>query len=162
PSQPKIARSTRPPAPSKSHSRELGLAFDLVRQERFSEARTVLAGLPRESERDPDVLLLRAVLLTHGGDLAEAERVCARLMEVDELNAGAHYLTALCRERNDRASAIDHDQLATYLDPGFAMPRLHLGLLARRAGEQDTARRELSHALVLLQREDASRLLLFG
>lgn len=42
------------------------------------------------------------------------------------------------------------------------MPRLHLGLLARRAGDRNAARRELSQALILLKREDASRLLLFG
>jgi chemotaxis protein methyltransferase CheR len=42
------------------------------------------------------------------------------------------------------------------------MPRVHLGLLARRVGDRDSARRELGQALVLLRREDASRLLLFG
>ena len=42
------------------------------------------------------------------------------------------------------------------------MPRLHLGLMARRAGDTDAAHRELGQALVLLKREDASRLLLFG
>jgi chemotaxis protein methyltransferase CheR len=42
------------------------------------------------------------------------------------------------------------------------MARLHLGLLARRSGDQATARRELAEALVLLQREETSRLLLFG
>jgi chemotaxis protein methyltransferase CheR len=42
------------------------------------------------------------------------------------------------------------------------MPRLHLGLLARRNHDPELARRELAQALVLLQREDASRLLLFG
>ncbi|MGH3087155.1 MAG: CheR family methyltransferase, partial [Gammaproteobacteria bacterium] len=47
-------------------------------------------------------------------------------------------------------------------DPTFAMPRLHLGLLARRAGDREAARRELAQALSLLQREEASRLLLFG
>jgi chemotaxis protein methyltransferase CheR len=42
------------------------------------------------------------------------------------------------------------------------MPRLHLGLLARRTGEREMARQELAQALMLLQREDTSRLLLFG
>ena len=58
--------------------------------------------------------------------------------------------------------AVDHDQAAVYLDSGFAMPRLHLGLMARRAGDLEGARRELGHALTLLAREDASRVLLFG
>jgi len=142
---------------------DLGLAIELMRLERFAEAEALLMGLPPESARDADVILLRAVLLTHGGDLSAAERLCAEVLRLNEMNAGAHYLTALCREgAGDRAGATSHDQVAAYLDPGFAMPRMHLGLLARRAGNTAEARRELTEALLLLQREDASRLLLFS
>ena len=107
--------------------------------------------------------LLLAVLLTNQGELADAEQTCRRLLALDEMHAGAHYLMALCREHaSDLAGAKEHDQSAIYLDPGFAMPHLHLGLLAKRSGEPVVARRELSHAQLLLTREDASRLLLFG
>jgi len=69
----------------------------------------------------------------------------------------------LCREgAGDGPGATEHDQVATYLDPAFAMPRFHLGLLARRSGHHEAARRELALALSLLRREDASRILLFG
>jgi len=72
-------------------------------------------------------------------------------------------LLALCRESaGDRQGAIDHDRAAVYLDPGFAMPRMHLGLMARRSGDSEDARRELAQALLLLGREEVSRLLLFG
>jgi chemotaxis protein methyltransferase CheR len=92
-----------------------------------------------------------------------AAETCRRLLAIDELNAGAHYVLALCRENaGDRAGAIEHDRIAAHLDPTFAMPRLHCGLLARRCGDRDTARRELTQALVLLKREDVSRVLLFG
>ncbi|MBI4242047.1 MAG: methyltransferase domain-containing protein [Candidatus Rokubacteria bacterium] len=142
---------------------DVELAVELLRKERFAEALALVRELPPESADDPDVLLLRAVLLTQSGNLAEAEKVCADLLALDDLNTGAHYLFAICREGlGDRQGAFDHDQVAVYLDPGFAMPRLHLGLLARRAGEREAARRELGQALVLLQREDASRVLLFG
>jgi chemotaxis protein methyltransferase CheR len=142
---------------------ELSLIAELIRQERFAEARTALALLPPASAGDPDALLLQAVLLTHGGDLATAEQLCAQVLVLDELSAGAHYLTALCRERaGDGRAAVEHDQAAVYLDPSFAMPHLHLGLLARRAGDPDAARRELTEALTLLEREDAARLLMFG
>jgi chemotaxis protein methyltransferase CheR len=142
---------------------ELNLIADLIRQERFAEARTALALLPPASARDPDAVLLQAVLLTHGGDLAAAERLCAEVLVLDELSAGAHYLTALCRERaGDGRAAVDHDQAAVYLDPSFAMPHLHLGLLARRAGDPGAARRALTEALTLLEREDPARLLMFG
>jgi chemotaxis protein methyltransferase CheR len=103
------------------------------------------------------------VLLTHCGQLSAAEGVSAQLLERDELNAGAHYLLALCRESaGDRQGAHDHDRTAIHLDPSFAMPRLHLGLMARRVGDTEGARRELGDALLLLKREDDSRLLLFG
>jgi chemotaxis protein methyltransferase CheR len=142
---------------------QLPLALELLKKERFSDALDLLACLPAESEQDPDVLLLRAALLTHSGNLAAAANVCARLLEQDELNTGAHYLLALCRESaGDVQGALDHDQTAIYLDPSFAMPRLHLGLMARRAGDREGARRELGEALLLLKREDAPRLLLFG
>jgi chemotaxis protein methyltransferase CheR len=123
----------------------------------------MLNSLPSDAARDPDVLLLRAVLLTHGGDLAQAEQVCTELLEQDETSAGARYLLALCRESaGDQEGACHQDQIAAYLDPTFAMPRLHLGLLARRGGDSRAARRELEQALSLLSREDTSRVLLFG
>jgi chemotaxis protein methyltransferase CheR len=141
----------------------LEAVHDLLREERFTEALDTMQRLPPEAGRDPDVLLLRAALLTHRGQFAEAEEACERLLDVDELSAGAHYLLALCREGvRDLTGAENHDQVAIYLDPGFAMPHLHLGLLGRRAGDRTAAQNELERALLLLQREDVSRLLLFG
>lgn len=151
-------RPARPPVP-----RDLAAAVELVREERISEAMEVVSALPAEAGADPDAQLLRAALLTSCGRLDEAEQLCARLLDLDDLNAGAHYLAALCREHaGDGEGAAEHDRAAAYVDPGFAMPRLHLGLLARRAGDLERARHELGQAAVLLQREDASRILLFG
>ena len=108
-------------------------------------------------------MLLKAVSLSLGGALAAAEAVCEELLTCDELNAGAHYVQALCREGlGDLSGATEHDQTAAYLDPRFAMPRLHLGLLARRQNERDSARNHLEQALLLLHQEDAARILLFG
>jgi chemotaxis protein methyltransferase CheR len=141
----------------------LGMANELLKLERFSEALEVVQAFPPESGFDPEVLLLKAVLLTHTGQLPRAEEACRQLLALDEMNAGAHYLLALCREGvKDNHGAADHDRTAAYLDPQFAMPRLHLGLLARRVGDLGAAQRELGLALSLLQREDPSRQLLFG
>jgi chemotaxis protein methyltransferase CheR len=108
-------------------------------------------------------VLLEAALLTNIGLLADAERACRRLLELDEINAGAHYILALCCESaGNLAEAAEHDRAATDLDPTFAMPRLHLGLLRRRAGDRADAQRELAQASALLKREDPVRILLFG
>ncbi|MEP7051403.1 MAG: CheR family methyltransferase [Pseudomonadota bacterium] len=142
---------------------DLSLALELLSHERFAEALEVLTKMPATSAQDADAVLLRAALLTHCGQLSAAESACAELLALDGLNCGAHYLLALCRERQgDTRAAIEHSQIASYLEPSFAMPHLHLGLMARRLGERETAQRELSQAALLLQREEPSRLLLFG
>jgi chemotaxis protein methyltransferase CheR len=137
--------------------------LELLQNERFGDALALLRRVSPAERTDPATLLLRAALLTHQGDLAEAEKVCHELLRLDDLNAGAHYLLALCCERRGSPQvAIEHDRTAVYLDGGFAMPHLHLGLMARRRREPELARQELTTALALLEGEDASRLLLFG
>jgi len=161
PGTPATAADRRPNGGASSL--DLAPAVELVRQERFADALDLLGELPVESAIDPDVQLLRAVVLTNSGQLALAAQLCEEILAKDELCSGAHYLIALSREHaGDRAGAIEHDQIATYLDSRFAMPRLHLGLLARRANELDEARTQLHLALGLLATEDASRVLLFG
>jgi chemotaxis protein methyltransferase CheR len=135
----------------------------MVRDERFAEAMNALRSLPAGLQSQPEAQLLRAVILTNSGQLVDAEEACNHLLEEDELSAGAHYLMALCREHaGDRPGAVHHDQTATYLEPAFAMPHLHLGLLERRAGALSAARAALGSALSLLASEETSRILLFG
>jgi chemotaxis protein methyltransferase CheR len=152
-----------PGAPAAAPRWDLGSALELLRHERFAEAMAFLRSLPAEAAADPDTQLLCAAVLTQRGDLDEAQRACARILAMDGLNAGAHYLMALGFEHaGQRQAAVDADQAAAYLDPGFAMPHLHLGLIAKRAGDLARARDELAQALILLGREDGSRILLFG
>jgi chemotaxis protein methyltransferase CheR len=157
------AEADAPARPAAAPAWDPAPAFDLLRRERFAEALDHVRVGSGAGGRDPDLLLLEAALLAHSGQTTAAEEVCRRLLLIDEFSAGAHYVIALCREQAGQADrAAEHYRVAAYLDPEFAMPRLHLGLLARRAGDREAARRELAQALVLLRREDASRLLLFG
>jgi chemotaxis protein methyltransferase CheR len=112
---------------------------------------------------DPDAQLLRAVTLTNDGRLAEAEKICVELLARDDLDAGAHYLLALCREHvGDLAGAMEHDRVAAFIDPGFVMPLIHLGLLERRTGSFDRAAASLSRALASLATEEPARIVMFG
>jgi chemotaxis protein methyltransferase CheR len=137
-------------------------AARLVHEERISEVETMLA-VETSDAGGPQKLLLRAFLLVHDGNVAGAEKTCEALVELDETRAGARYILALCREnRGDRGGAMEQDLLALQADSSFAMPRFHLGLLARRAGDPGTARRHFAQALMSFEQEDAARLLLFG
>jgi chemotaxis protein methyltransferase CheR len=160
PNRPPVAgRPRRPARPQvRAGGDAVARALNLLRQERYDDALAVVAAEPGS-----DAHLLRAVLLTDLGRIEEAEAECRRLLEVDGLHAGAHYLLAVTREgAGDAATAASHARTAAYLDPGFAMPRLRLGLLARSRGDTAGARIELAAALTLLVGESPDRLLLFG
>jgi chemotaxis protein methyltransferase CheR len=156
PATPTMAGAERPPV-------DLSLAMNLLLKERFEQALAVLQTLPPEDQISHDVQLLQAILLTNHGDFADARQACSLVLKMDELNAGAYYVMALCSEHEgDNQTAMEHDQTAIYLDPSFAMPHLHLGLSAKRGSTFDLAVQELSRALLLLPREDGTRILLFG
>ncbi|MCC6740387.1 MAG: protein-glutamate O-methyltransferase CheR [Planctomycetia bacterium] len=147
----------------RSAGRERERILELVGREKFGEALEALSGLPGAAEADADTGLMKAALLVNAGNPREAERVCAAVLKADDLSAGAHYVMAQCREAaGDGAGAAEHDRAAAYLDPTFAMPRLHLGLLLRKAGDAAGAIEQFQGAFALLPAEDASRLLLFG
>jgi chemotaxis protein methyltransferase CheR len=146
------------PAGSDVHDR----AMVLLLEERFTEALELVeaAATDRPGPRD---LLLHGVLLAHIGRLEDAEMMCRRLLDIDGLSADAHHQLAVCLEGGAAVDvAIGHYRLAAYLDPGFAMPRLRLGLLARRRGDNRIAGPELDQALTLLRQERDERITLFG
>ena len=149
-----------PPGPPEVDVHER--AMRLLADERYGEALRLIEAEPADRPV-PGVTLLHGVLLAHAGRLDDAEMVCRRLLDVDGLYADAHHQLAVCLEGGAAVDvAIGHYRLAAYLDPDFAMPRLRLGLLARRRGENRIAGPELERALVLLRQERDERIALFG
>ncbi|MDG6109946.1 methyltransferase domain-containing protein [Dactylosporangium aurantiacum] len=135
----------------------------LVQEERFGDALAALDGIGTAEADRPDVMLVRGAVLAHLGDTGRAAAVCRRLLDRDALNPDAHHLLAECLEGDgETATALEHHRMAAHLDAGFAMPRLRLGLIARRRGDLGTAERELDRAVTLLRHESDERILLFG
>jgi chemotaxis protein methyltransferase CheR len=134
----------------------------LLREERFADALAlldpVLSSRPMSREA-----LLHGVLLALSGRLADAIAEARRLIESDGLHPDAHQLLGVCLEdAGTTDEAIEQYRLAAYLDPAFALPRLRLGQLARRRGDDRAAAGDLERALELLAREDEERITLFG
>ena len=153
------AAASQPDRPTRS----LGDAEALLGAERFREALGALAGLPRDLSESGEARLIRATALTNSGELRAAEEACLAVLAGDPVNPGAHYLLALCKERGgDLAAAADCDREAVRRDPTFSMAKLHAGILARKAGRREDARRHLREAALLLASERPSRILLFG
>jgi chemotaxis protein methyltransferase CheR len=158
PAQAEVVRLRIPIAPP-----DLSAIRELLAQERFGEALELLERMRTTAGDHPDVATLRALVLTHAGRFAEARTACRELLALDPISAGANYLLALCCDSTgDTDGAAEMAQIAAQLDPSFAMPRVHLGLLARRIGARDLASRELTRAIALLEREVPARLELYG
>ncbi|WP_312034232.1 CheR family methyltransferase [Actinoplanes sp. TBRC 11911] len=149
-------------APACTEEDAYNRAISLLREEQFAEAlELITAGLPgRPRERDR---LLEGVLLAQAGRLTEAMALARRLIDGNGLYADAHQLLGLCLEDvSDTDEAIGQYRLAAFLDTGFALPRLRLGQLARRRGDDRAAAGDLERALDLLPHEDEERIALFG
>ncbi|MGH7295022.1 MAG: CheR family methyltransferase, partial [Polyangiaceae bacterium] len=149
------ARPSRPDRPAV----DLEPVMTHLKAERFTEA---LAALEDDSAPDPERLLLRAVVLTQLGEFESAMQACSALHRLDALDAAALFVVALCREAvGDDHAAGEYHRLAARMDPGFAMPRLHLARLSRKSGWA-IARPELQRALQLLEQETERHIALFG
>lgn len=141
----------------------LSRILQLLSEDKLQEAMALLPEDATGQSDDADALLVRAILLINTHRMPEAQRICEMLLAKDEMNAGAHYLMALCFDQaGDLQRATEHDQIATYLDPTFSMPYLHRAFMAKKARNWSSARHLFDRALVLLNYEEASRLLLFG
>jgi chemotaxis protein methyltransferase CheR len=107
--------------------------------------------------------LIRASILYSQSRIDEAQQASQRLIDAGAHAAEAHYLVGLCLEhKGERERAVRSFQESVRLDPGFAMAKLRLGALQRRAGLRSEARSVLRQALAQLARERSERLLLFG
>jgi chemotaxis protein methyltransferase CheR len=134
-----------------------------LREERHDEALCLLKSLPDDIRKQQDILLLDVVLTLNTGDGKSAHLRCRQLLDLDEMNATAHYAMALCSDQESNYDdAVFHDRIAIYLDPNFAMPHLHLGVLSKKKGDPHLAKREFREAIRLIPRELDTRLLLFS
>ncbi|MEU8818717.1 CheR family methyltransferase [Actinoplanes sp. NPDC048796] len=152
---PSVPEAAAPAEKAEPKETTYNQALLLLREERFAEALDLIDG-----ERGT---LLHGVLLAQSGRLGEAIALARRLIEENGLDPDAHQLLGLCLEGGSAvAEAIGQYRLAAYLDPGFALPRMRLGQLARRGGDDRAAAGELERALDLLARETEERITLFG
>ncbi|MBV8470620.1 MAG: methyltransferase domain-containing protein [Burkholderiaceae bacterium] len=138
-------------------------AMAYFRHDQFEQALRLLGDVDPSWYRDPEIQLLRIVLLAHQGELKQAECAASTLVLPRPWMAEAHHALGLCFENSgDHASAQTRYKMAAQLDPLFAMPRMHLGLMARRQGRGLDGKRELEDALLLLDTEQVRRIQLFG
>ncbi|MFZ5889511.1 MAG: CheR family methyltransferase [Myxococcota bacterium] len=154
-------RLANAPAAPLDRLEELSDVIELIRTERFHDAlaRVEASEADERSER----WLLRAVILTNLGRVADAVRTTEARVAKLPMCPFAHYLLGVCCEA---LANIDEARRyygrAAELDPAFALACLRAGILARRAGRPNEARRALRAALERFPRQSARTQLLYG
>lgn len=138
-------------------------ARELMALEQFDAATALLDALPESADDGLELRLLKGVALLQQGAVGQAADVARDVIASDHRHIAAHHLLALCLEgTGDAEAAARQWRTCVHLEPAAGLARLHLGRLARRAGEPATAQRELAAALLLLPSEPAERVALFG
>lgn len=136
---------------------------ELLRQERFVEALAALDTTGANASTLRRLHLRKAMLLVYSNKFDAARTLLHSLSDELSLAAEVHYALALCHEGSGQLhEAMYHNRFAAHLDPTFAMPWLHLGLLNKRLGDDRAARRELLQARALVITETPERVLWFG
>src|SRR5690606_4612997 len=88
--------------------------------------------------------------LRNGGDWLAASGLCQQLIDLEPLDADAHYLLALILGHQGHEAAAQSLRRAVYIDRGFALAHYQLGRLASDAADPGPARRSLRNALAVL------------
>lgn len=114
----------------------LQLVKDLVNQDRWDEAHSVLTRHARQTRNDPDVEYYLGVLCFNMGRFDEAERHLKTCLSIAPNNGDAHYQLGLCLLKENRASeAMPEFREACELKPDFAVGHLHWGLSLATMGK---------------------------
>ena len=105
------------------------LVMDLVSQERWEEAHSVLSRHARQNRNDPETEYQLGVLCFNMGMYDEAELHLKTSLSINSANPEAHYQLGLCLLKVGRPQeAMPEFREACEQKPGFAVGHLHWGL----------------------------------
>ncbi|MCU0873765.1 MAG: hypothetical protein MUE50_15615 [Pirellulaceae bacterium] len=118
---------------------------------RNAEAAAALERLAEGPVQRAEVFDLLTRVYADQGHLKAALHWSDRALAADRTNPQHHYLRAtILQELGQSEQAAASLQRALYLDPDFVLAHFTLGSLARRLGQEASARRHLNNALTLL------------
>ncbi len=126
----------------------LQLVKDLVSQDRWDEAHSVLARHAKQTRNDPDVEYYLGVLCFNMGRFDEAERHLKTCLSITPHNADAHYQLGLCLLKERRPQeAMPEFRESCESKEGFAVGHLHWGLALAEMGKLPGALGQFKQAI---------------
>lgn len=130
---------------------EIALSF-YERGEYAQAVETLLSAMKERAVVDSKTFSLLTRALADQGKLTDALLWCERWVEIEKLNANAHYLRAIVlQELGDTDQSRHSLQRAIYIDPSFVLPHFALGNLALTHSKLTEARKHFANALSLLR-----------
>ncbi len=129
-------------------SRALGLSKD----EQWEEALKTINELVRQDPENLPAYSLKAFILLQLNRDQETEQVCQQALKKNGLFVAPYLLLGLASQKNtDHPQAVHRLRKAIYLDPACWLAHFHLADSYRETGDTESARREYSVTLKLLE-----------
>lgn len=126
------------------------LVKDLITQDRWDEAHSVLIRHARQTRGDPEVEYSLGVLCFNMGRFDESERHLKNALAINPDYADAFYQLGLCLLKQNRSQeAMTHFRDACERKPGFAVGHLHWGLALSSMGSHRGALGQFRQAIKL-------------
>jgi chemotaxis protein methyltransferase CheR len=132
-------------------------AKELLEDGKPEQAHLLLAPILEQRRPPIEALLLQAEIALNQGDMADAAKVCQKVIGVEPLSVAGHYLLGIIyRILEKEEKAIEMFKKVVYLKPDQALAHFYLGELHALGGDLDTAGRYYANAVRLLQESPES------
>lgn len=148
------ARSPQPAVPgARLPDKLFNEALNLARQQRFDEARGVLARIVEQDRSFSRAYALEGCILTELERFAEAQEYCLTALRYDPLCLEAYLLLGIdARQRTDQQEAGRRFREALYIDRGCWPAHFYLAEIAYAMGDKGRAGRGYRSTLDFLQK----------
>ena len=144
----KLPEKIPPKKKTIDHS-EFKKAMELYKTGLFDEAESLIEGIAVSKNDDikPYILLL-ARIKANKGQLDESEKLCLQAIEIDKVDAEAHYLhaTVIC-EQGKLMEAINSLKKTLFLNHDFVLGHFLLGNISLNDGKKSESKKHFSNAL---------------
>lgn len=121
----------------------------------FEKSEKIIHSIPEgEKTNNYNKLLLLARIYANKGKLVESEKLCLEAINIDKVNANAHYLYAtILNEQGKNSEAVTSLNKALYLSPDFALGHFLLGNISLSNNNKTASKKHFENALKCLKKQ---------
>ena len=134
---------------TKTEDKDFQKALEFYKSGLLNDAeKTISKSIENNHENTKPLMLLMAKIKASQGQLEESEQWCLQAINIDKIDAEAHYLLAtILSEQGKESEAIDSLNKTLFLDPNFALGHFMLGNISLNNSKLNGSNKHFKNAL---------------